>query len=98
MSALLEDRAIGNLYVSHFYEKSSCCTYLYYFSGAMVGGANQLMTGNVGGALQLWSVDHTHSPPSVSMTKTMEVDGGIFSAAFDSKMELVNHIKFCQIL
>ena len=60
------------------------------FSGAMVGSVNHLVTGNVGGALQLWSVDHTHSPPSVSMTKTMEVDGGIFSAAFDSKMELVN--------
>ena len=55
----------------------------------MVGSTNQLVTGNVGGALQLWFVDHTHSPPSVSMAKTMEVDGGIFSAAFDSKMELV---------
>ena len=64
---------------------------LIYFSGAMVGGANQLVTGNVGGALQLWSVDHTHSPPSVSMTNTMEVDGGVFSAAFDSKIELVNY-------
>ena len=66
------------------------------FSGAMVGSANQLVTGNVGGALQLWSVDHTHSPPSVSMAKTMEVDGAIFSAAFDSKMELVKAIaKIC---
>ena len=56
----------------------------------MVGSANQLVTGKVGGALQLWTVDHTHSPPSVSLTKSMEVDGGIFSAAFDSKMELVS--------
>ena len=55
----------------------------------MVGNASLLVTGNVGGDLQLWSVDHTHSPPSVSMTKKMEVDGGIFSAAFDSKMKLV---------
>ena len=56
----------------------------------MVGSVNQLVTGNVGGALQLWIVDHTHSPPSISLTKSMEVDGGIFSAAFDSKMELVS--------
>lgn len=55
----------------------------------MVGSANQLVTGNAGGALQLWSVDHTHSPPSVSMAKSMEVDGAIFSATFDSNMELV---------
>ena len=61
----------------------------------MVSSASQLVTGNVGGALQLWSVDHTHSPPSISMAKTMEVDGGIFSAAFDSKMELVKKYHTC---
>ena len=55
----------------------------------MVSSASQLVTGNAGGALQLWSVDYTHSPPAVSMNKMMEVDGGIFSAVFDSKMELV---------
>lgn len=55
----------------------------------MVSNASQLMTGNVGGALQLWSVDHTHSPLAVSMNKSMELDRGIFSAVFDSKMELV---------
>lgn len=59
-------------------------------TGSMVSSASHLVTGNVGGALQLWSVDYTHFPPAVSMSKTMKVDGGIFSAAFDSKMELVS--------
>lgn len=60
----------------------------------MISSACQLVTGNVGGALQLWSVDHTHSPPAISMSKAIEVDGGIFSATFDSKMELVKFF-FC---
>ena len=55
----------------------------------MVSSSSQLVTGNADGALQLWSVDYTHSPPAVAMNKMMQVDGGIFSAAFDSKMELV---------
>ena len=57
--------------------------------GAMFSSVDHLVTGNVEGAVQLWSVDHTHSPPAISLSKTMEVDGGIFSATFDSKMELV---------
>ena len=60
-----------------------------FYIGTMISSESQLVTGSVGGALQLWSVDHTHSPPSVSMNRTMSVDGAVFSANFDSKMELV---------
>lgn len=57
--------------------------------GTMISNASQLVTGNVGGALQLWSMD-TAKSPSVSLNKTIELDGAVFSSTFDSNMELVN--------
>lgn len=55
----------------------------------MFSVGDRLLTGTSSGCLQLWSVDCSSSPPAVIMETTMEVDGGVFSSAFDSKMELV---------
>ena len=56
----------------------------------MFCGGEKLLTGNTAGSLQLWSVDTTVSPPAVTMETAMEMDGGVFSAAFDAKAELVS--------
>ena len=55
----------------------------------MLSAGSRLLTGSSSGSLQLWSVDHSSSPPAVTMETSLEVDGSVFSAAFDNKMELV---------
>ena len=55
----------------------------------MFYSGGKLLTGSVSKKLQLWSVDTAATPPSVAMESSMEVDGGVFSAAFDGRVELV---------
>ena len=40
--------------------------------------------------LQLWTVGHTPDTPSITLEKSMELDGGVFSCVFDSKLEVVS--------
>lgn len=57
----------------------------------MVASGEKLLTGNSSGSLQLWLVDKRTAPPAVSLSSTMEVDGGaVTSANFNTKLELVS--------
>ena len=55
----------------------------------MLATGDRLLTCNVDGTLQLWMVDNATSPPTVMFNQTMEVDGPVFSASFDNKLDLV---------
>eukprot|EP00731_Ephydatia_muelleri_P028595 Em0020g239a len=56
--------------------------------GAVCSNQGRLVTGSVSGFLQLWQVDCSSSPPIVAMVNTMQLDGAIFSAVFDTRIEL----------
>ena len=56
----------------------------------MCSNQGRLVTGSVSGFLQLWQVDCSSSPPIVAMVNTMQLDGAIFSAVFDTRIELVS--------
>lgn len=58
--------------------------------GAMQAGDGRLVVGGVNGVLQLWTVGHTPDTPSITLEKSMELDRGVFSCVFDSKLELVS--------
>ena len=58
--------------------------------GIVCSNRGRLVTGSVSSSLQLWQVDCTTSPPVVTMVNSMQLDGAIFSAVFDTKMELVS--------
>lgn len=62
---------------------------LYSTLGTILATSDRLLTCNVDGVLQLWTVDNTSSPPAVVLDHTMEVDGPVFSASFDNKLDLV---------
>ncbi len=58
----------------------------------MFSRSGRLLTGTASKQLQLWTVGETTdpaSPPPVTLAGSMELDGGAFSSAFDSKTELV---------
>ena len=50
----------------------------------------RLVVGGANGVLQLLTVGHTPDTPTITLEKSMELDGGVFSCVFDSKLELVS--------
>ena len=60
----------------------------------MLTGEGRLIVGGANGVLQLWSVGHTPDPPSVTLEKSMELDGGVFSCVFDCKVKQVRESRW----
>ena len=56
----------------------------------MQAGEGRLVVGGANGVLQLWTVGHTPDTHTITLEKSMELDGGVFSCVFDSKLELVS--------
>ncbi len=57
-----------------------------------MGSPGRILTGTASGQLQLWTVGEAAaaaSPPPVALADSMELDGSVFSSAFNRKTELV---------
>ena len=59
-------------------------------SGAVWYSNGRLAVGSVSGRLVVWGVGGEGSPPTVSQENELELDGAVFSLAFDHQMKLVS--------
>ncbi len=59
-------------------------------AGSLLSCAGRLFSADVSGCMHLWSVESGQPLPTVSLLSSQQSQGGVFSASFDSKLELVS--------